>query len=265
MPEPSRTYSSALTEDVHAEAVKQLIRPDRQEDLCFGVWHLSSGLTRATSIVHRLIFPHEGERQVHGNASFNGNYFERALGIARAAGGGLAFIHSHPSIGWQAMSSADLSAEGGHAAASLAVTGLPLLGLTLGVDGSWSARLWPRAAARRYEPVFCNTVRVVGLGLTVTYHPRQVERYRLKKEFQRTMEFWGRSAQEHLGRLHVGICGLGSVGSVVCEALARMGIRELTLIDFDQVRRHNLDRTLGATRRDAREGTPKVRVASRNA
>src|SRR5438445_2495586 len=119
MREPNRTYSTALTEDVHAEAVKHLIRSDRQEDLCFGVWHPSTGRMRTTSIVHRLILPHEGERQVHGNASFASDYFERALGVARTAGGGLAFMHSHPGIGWQAMSSADVSAEAGHAAASL--------------------------------------------------------------------------------------------------------------------------------------------------
>jgi hypothetical protein len=265
MLEPRRALSTALTEQVHAEALRHLLRSDRQEDLCFGVWHPSTGRTRTTSILHRLILPQEGERQVHGNASFTSDYFERALGVAVGAGGGLAFMHSHPSTGWQPTSSADTSAEAGHAAASLAVTGLPLLGLTLGADGSWSARLWPRVATRSYELVWCNTVRVVGLGVTVTFHPVQVQRYQLKKEFQRTIEFWGRAAQEHLGRLHVGICGLGSVGSVVCEALSRMGIRQLTLIDFDRIEWHNLDRLLGATRKDAKDGSPKVKIAARNA
>jgi hypothetical protein len=63
-----------------------------------------------------------------------------------------------------------------------------------------------------------------------------------------------------LARLRIGIVGLGSVGSIVAETLARMGMQKITLIDFDKIEIHNLDRTLGATKKDI--GKLKVNIIS---
>ena len=59
----------------------------------------------------------------------------------------------------------------------------------------------------------------------------------------------------------IGIIGLGSVGSMVAEALARMGMEKFVLIDFDKVEPHNLDRLVGATNDDI--GSYKVDIAKR--
>src|SRR5437660_12694374 len=130
-------YSAAIPTPVHDRAAGHLVRPDGQEDLCFGLWFPSQGKGRLTALVQNLVLPRQGERRVHGNASFLPNYFERALGAAVAAGAGLAFLHSHPAPGWQGMSRDDVVAEEGHAAAARGATGLPLLGLTAGNDGAW--------------------------------------------------------------------------------------------------------------------------------
>lgn len=257
-------HSAAFPIHVHEAAMKHLIREDGDEDLAFAVWYPSTGKKRATALIHSLILPQEGDRQVHGNASFNPQYFERALAEATRAGGGLAFMHSHPWPGWQGMSHDDYNAEAGHAAAAMAATGLPLVGLTLGTDGAWSARFWHRVAPKTYAPSWCKTVRVVGKGLRATYNPYLVEPYTFREEFKRTVSFWGEEAQQHLARLHVGIVGLGSVGMLVHEALTRMGVRRITVLDFDRVERHNLDRTLGATSGDVKHGRFKVELAQRN-
>ena len=47
---------------------------------------------------------------------------------------------------------------------------------------------------------------------------------------------------------HVLICGVGGVGSFVAEALARSGVGELTLVDFDKVDPSNLNRQLMASK-----------------
>jgi len=47
---------------------------------------------------------------------------------------------------------------------------------------------------------------------------------------------------------HVAIVGLGGVGSWVAEALARSGVGQLTLIDFDQVAESNINRQIQAVR-----------------
>ena len=65
-----------------------------------------------------------------------------------------------------------------------------------------------------------------------------------------------------IARLHVGIVGAGDVGSIVAEALARTGVSRLTLIDFDVVRRHNLDRLLHSRSLDAYLKRPKIKTLS---
>ena len=66
--------------------------------------------------------------------------------------------------------------------------------------------------------------------------------------YQRQEILLGREAQEKLAAAHVAVCGLGGVGSYVCEALVRSGIGELTLIDSDTVAESNLNRQLYALR-----------------
>jgi len=256
----SRRYSAALTERLHGVLRDHLLRADGQEELCFAVWHPSNGATRTSALLHEVILPEATDRQIHGNASFNPGYFERALAVAADTGGGLAFFHSHGGPGWQGMSSDDVRAEQSHAAATFGATGLPLVGLTLGTDGAWSARFWVRTGPRHYERRWCETVRVVGERLTLTYHDLLRPPPGPRPELQRTTSAWGAPAQAHLARLRIGIVGAGSVGAIVAEALARTGIADITLIDFDTVERGNLDRLLHAYPEDAAAGRAKVAV-----
>jgi molybdopterin/thiamine biosynthesis adenylyltransferase len=261
MPETPIELSVALAGDVDAEIAAHLIREDGDEDVLFALWTPSSGATRMTALVHTPLFPLEGDRQRHGNASFNPQYFERACAEAAREGCGLAFLHSHPGPGWQGMSRDDVVAEHRMSGAVAALTGLPLLGMTVGSDGTWSARMWERTGPKQYRPRWCHSVRAVGDTLRASFADHLAPPPRWREEFKRTVTVWGDEEHRTLARLRVGIVGLGSVGSVVAEALARMGIERFVLIDFDEVQRHNLDRLLGATRRDL--GKRKVDVAAR--
>jgi molybdopterin/thiamine biosynthesis adenylyltransferase len=258
-------YAAALTTETDRILIEHLERADGQEDLCFALWRPSQGRDRLTALVAQPIFPREGERRVHRNASFEPHYYERALGVALEQEAGLAFLHAHPSgRGWQDMSSDDINAETGKAAPTLAATGLPLVGLTLATgDGGWSARFWEKAAPRRYERRDCETVRVVGDQLRVTYDDRQRPRSSFRPELTRTVSAWGDEAQAHLARLRVGVVGAGSVGALVAEALARTGVERIRLIDFDAVETVNRDRLLHTTARDALLGRSKVETLAR--
>ena len=209
--------SVALPSPIHEEAVKHLLRRDGQEDLCFALWYPSTGASRETALIQGLILPLEGDRLVHGNASFLPQYFERVLGIARKEEAGIAFLHSHPSPGWQGMSTDDIAAEMGHAAAALASTELPLVGLTIGTDGAWSARFWVRAGQKKYRRNWCESVRVVGESLRVTFNDSLLPRLTIGEELDRTVSAWGETAQANLSRLKIGVIGAGSVGSIVAE------------------------------------------------
>lgn len=246
-----RQFSTAMTEALHQQAKDHLLRRDRQEDICFAIWYPSEGTSRTTALLHRLILPEEGDRNVHGNASFEPQFFQRAMEEAAKAGGGLALLHSHPfGEGWQGMSPDDIVAEEGHAAATFGATGLPLVGLTLAGDEHWSARFWPRVARKKYERRGCGLARVVGQRLTMTYMDKLIPKPSATAQQRRTVSAWGEQVQGDMVRLRVGVVGLGSVGGMIAESLARTGFTDVVLIDFDHIEKHNLDRLIYATESD---------------
>ena len=53
-------------------------------------------------------------------------------------------------------------------------------------------------------------------------------------EFSRAELLLGAQAIEKLASAHVAVFGIGGVGSFACEALARAGVGELTLVDNDE-------------------------------
>lgn len=257
------TYSVAFTSDINEKLINHLLRDDGQEDLCFALWYPSSGENRISALIFEVILPNERDRNIHGNASFMPEYFERVISAAMEKGAGIAFLHSHLGPGWQDMSIPDIKAEQGHAAATFAVTGFPLIGLTLGTDGSWSARFWKKDKSKEFNKNWCRNVRVIGnKGLEITYDPKIAPPPGYREELKRTISAWGITKQQDLSRLKVGVVGVGSVGSIVAEALSRMGIQHVLLMDFDKVERHNLDRILHSTRDDADKSRDKVVVVS---
>ena len=69
----------------------------------------------------------------------------------------------------------------------------------------------------------------------------------------------GDEAIEKLKKSTVMIVGCGAVGSFAIEALARSGIGNLLLIDFDNIEETNINRQLFAL--ESTIGQPKVNVA----
>lgn len=257
-----REWNAAMSTSVHSELARHLIRPDGQEDLAFALWNPSQGTNRSTALINTSLLPREGERVVHGNVSFMPSYFERACRAAMEHEMGIAFLHSHPFPGWQGMSQHDINAERKMAGAALALTGHPLVGMTIGCDAVWSARVWENArdAWQRPQRQWCSAVRVVGERLQADFAEELRPAWAFREMLRRTVTMWGSNNHTRMVRLRVGIVGLGSVGSLVAEILARMGFQDFVLIDFDRVEPHNLDRLVTAN--EAAIGRAKV-VAAR--
>lgn len=256
-------YTVAIPEPLNADLINHLVREDEQEDLVFCLWSISEGSSRQKAILNRIIYPEFGDRQIHGNVSFNPQYFERVLRIASNEGLGIAFLHSHPFPGFQGISSDDYYSEKRMAGAVETFTDLPLLGLTVGNDGFWSGRFWDYLAEeKKYEPTWCTSINVVGKRLQSFFNDDLYPAPEFKENFKRTRNVWGEINHKNFSRLKVGIIGLGSVGSMVAECLARMGLQKFVLIDFDRIEKHNLDRQIGAYETDI--GEYKVDVTERN-
>ena len=246
-------FEAVLQETLAEEAKDHLLGPIRrgelQEDLCFALWRPSTGSRRTTGVVTELLLPLHDERNLHGNVSFESQYLARVARRACQTNTGVAFMHSHPGPGWQAMSDADVVAERDRIAPPSRAAGLPLLGLTVGTDGVWSARFWSWNG-REFARSFCDKVRVVGRSIHLSVNPHHSPLFVRSTRLRRTLDTWGPERQAALASLRIGIVGLGSVGSIIAETLARVGATDILLLDADHVEEHNLDRLLYATDKD---------------
>ena len=77
---------------------------------------------------------------------------------------------------------------------------------------------------------------------------------------ERTQLLLGTEALKRLAEAHVLVAGLGGVGGIAAEMLARAGVGKLTLVDADRVHPSNINRQILATH--ATVGELKVEVAA---
>lgn len=82
-------------------------------------------------------------------------------------------------------------------------------------------------------------------------------------EKQARQSFLGADSQEIFKSKRIGIVGLGGGGSHVAQQNAHIGFLNYVLFDFDIVKLVNLNRLVGATREDAKQGRFKTEVAER--
>ncbi|MDD2879268.1 MAG: tRNA threonylcarbamoyladenosine dehydratase [Rhodoferax sp.] len=67
------------------------------------------------------------------------------------------------------------------------------------------------------------------------------------RRFGGVERLFGLDGAQRIRDAHVAVVGIGGVGSWVAESLARSGVGQLTLIDFDQVAESNINRQIHAT------------------
>lgn len=246
------SHRIVIREAVHQVLANHLLSRFRpgywQEEACLALWHRGDGLNRYTGILGEVFLPKDGDRDLHGTVTVHSGYLNRVLDRALKERAGVAVLHSHPTIGWQAMSGMDYETESNLVAPFVRETGLPLLGMTMGSDGCWSARFWPESG-RGAKPVHCKDVRRVAAQTTSSDSPPDAyPPYLRRKSLVRTVDCWGEERQASLARTHICVVGAGSVGSIVLECLARTGWEEITVVDPDDVEEKNLDRLIYADR-----------------
>ena len=243
---PEVAMTREVSDTASAHLLQHYTAGGYQDDFCFALWRPSTGGLRKTALVYEILLPGDGERHLHGNASLQPGYFARAIRTAINDQVGLAFMHSHPGTGGQGMNQIYVEAERDILAYPGVATSLPLLGLAIGKDSYWSARFWEKSEGEMLGTL-CAKVRVVGPdSYQFHFDDKLVPPPERTEVLRRTYDTWGSPIQSDISRLRVGIVGLGSVGSIVAEVMARIGIANITLIDPDRVEEHNLDRLLHA-------------------
>jgi len=279
-----------ITKQLQDEALSYLFRQDDQSSFLpergfLGVIHSGGGVLRRSLFLRRIIPQQEGwVTWTNHGLSFDPAYFSRALDAVSesALGAGLIIVHSHPGLGGSINtpprpSKPDLYHERTllyHLSHALP-PGSPVAAGIVDCSGAWRIceYHWPRPAtakearSKRFginsaSHSDASAIRIVSSdALTVYHYGRKTSIEADAKTVDSTLRLWGSLGQQILGNLRVGIAGLGGVGSILAEFLARLGIGELVLVDFDIVKEENLNRLVGVRREEL--GKPKIKYAAR--
>lgn len=244
------------------------------------------GVRRRTLYLRTIVSQEPGwVRNEAVGLTFAPQYFSRAITTANheSAHTGILIVHSHPgpsrANGATAVSPIPSGADLRHerellCAASRALRpDSPVAAGIVEPGGGWRIReyWWPRPttpdAARSVRfgskaGLFLDATgaRVVGQPLLLVQRPATGSRLR-RPEHDSTNKLWGDGGETVLASLRVGVAGAGGVGSILCEYLSRLGVGAITVVDYDQLKTENLNRSQGARRQDV--GKPKVRYLER--
>ncbi|QRF74647.1 thiamine/molybdopterin biosynthesis ThiF/MoeB-like protein [Thermoplasmatales archaeon] len=259
-------FSIAIPESLENQLRTKLLANKENEDGVFAFWRPAKGKRRKTGLIVDWLAPHVNEVLHHGNITLTTEYYTRAREKALQLKAGLVLVHTHPlGSGWQLPSSFDKKVEGVKIGPEIEdLTGQPMIGMILSGDGTWSARFYSTNLKGKTTLNECVSVRIVGKYLKLHFNPSLKPQPDQLPQQVRTRNVWGDARQADISRLRIGVIGYGSVGSLVCEQLVRVGVTELIVMDFDRVEIHNLDRLLGSNLRDAKKHNKKLSIAKRN-
>jgi molybdopterin/thiamine biosynthesis adenylyltransferase len=222
---------------------------------------VSSAATRPVFHVREVHVAQDGTDYVPGRIGYRALHpsFIHRL-ITRARDQRLAYIavHNHHSGRHAGFSRIDLdSHELGYPALLQIAKGMPV-GAIVVAERSAQCDMW-MGDGRRLE---LDQMTVVGSGVSHLTPTPQLEAS-ADDAFDRQVRLFGRQGQLELSRCRVAIVGLGGIGSLVAEYLARLGVGGFVLIDPDAIESSNLSRVVGATFRDVERRAKKVDIARR--
>jgi hypothetical protein len=196
----------------------------------------------------------------YGYRQFAAQALARVANRGEQEGLALVTAHSHPgSNARTGLSPDDLAGHERLFEHLLDITAAETIaGVAFG-EQSAAGELWDRTLARSR----LDRVRVIGANLQLL-HPEPPLAQSASERFNRQVRLFGDIGQARLRGLHVAVIGAGGGGSILIEQLAHLGVGELTIVDHDVVKTHNLSRIIGAEESDAQERVKKVGVAARN-
>jgi molybdopterin/thiamine biosynthesis adenylyltransferase len=172
------------------------------------------------------------------------------------------FVHTHPRMRARP-SMRDDGVDEGLRASALARSGAPFY-VSLIVGGTTEK---PVFTGRIYDETGfvapLERLRVIGRRLRLL-HAQGMPDAEIEAEiYDRQIRAFGEDGQRLLARLRVGVVGAGGTGSTVFEQLVRDGVRDITILDFDDVTDTNVTRIHESGIGDARQA--KVKVMARAA
>lgn len=282
------------------ETFDRILAPDRgpftdwRERGALCVLTESTGHSRTTLLVREIVEPEREDFDLIDKFPgvelvFRPRYKRRARQRAKNYWGpaGLMYVHSHPETAQGAFSPGDREHDRAQLYEEVQKFERDDIPLAAAVvhdgDDPWCACRYdyqrPVTPSQRDSPEYgpesveqtpVTAIRVVGeqfhkqptLDGADHYGPRSGLGELNEAQQDSTLKLWGKRGQRRFGGLRVGIIGCGGGGSILAETLARLGVGELVLIDFDRIKGANANRHLGATQEDIDQQRDKVKVCA---
>lgn len=171
-------------------------------------------------------------------------------------------VHNHGSDKSVEFSEVDYSSHArGYPALLDIVKGMPVGALVFGlrsleIDFWWSTK--ERGRLTKCVVVGSRTRRLYS-------RPAKAPKTTYQPSVDRQVLFLGQAGQAELQKARIAIVGLGGVGSMIVQDLARLGVGELVLIDPDNLDETNLSRVVTAVAKDVPPKLAKTELAVRYA
>jgi len=228
---------------------------------------VAAGLAKTSSgyrLLARILFiAKDGEDYIEGKRGYralNARFINRCITYCRDHHLIYLAVHNHGGTDSVGFSQVDYASHqrGYHALLDIA-RGMPV-GALVFAERAVEADIWfpdgTRSALRH----------TVVLGSYLQHLWPSLPRFgELEHEelYHRQVLLFGKVGQAHLAKAKVGVIGLGGIGSLVNEYLARLGIGYLVLVDPDRIAESNFSRVVGVTVEDVISKSLKVDIAHR--
>jgi hypothetical protein len=228
---------------------------------------VAAGLAKTPSgyrlLARTLFIARDGEDYVDGKRGYralNARFINRCITYCRDHRLVYLAVHNHGGIDSVAFSDVDYAShERGYRALLDIARGMPVGALVFAARAV-EADIWfpddTRSALRH----------AVAQGGSLHYLWSTPLRFRALEHsnlYDRQVRMFGKLGQTRLSAATVGIIGLGGIGSLVNEYVARLGVGKLVLVDPDGISESNFSRVAGATVDDLASKALKVNIAKR--
>ncbi len=150
-------------------------------------------------------------------------------------------VHCHGGRDSVGFSGVDLQSHQRGYPALVDITNGGPVGALVFAKNAVAGEIWTREGIRKL-----NSMTVLGLNRRRLFPEPQIITKSGDEMYNRQSLMFGELGQHQLGNARVGIIGLGGVGSLVNEYVARLGVGEIVGVDFDRMERSNCSRVVGS-------------------
>lgn len=244
-----KTWELRLPAPLYAELHRHLFPGDGDEHGAVIAVGLSRSPRGSRLLARQLFLAKDGIDYVpgrHGYRALTADFVARVSHFCATNGLGYLAVHCHGGRDSVGFSGDDLASHRrGYPALLDIMEGRPV-GALVFAENAVAGSIWTR------DGIFAlSSAVIVGLNHQRLY-PAPLRHPKIPDEtYRRQSLLLGPRGQEILENSKIGILGLGGVGSLVNEWLARLGVGEIVAIDFDRLAPSNRSRLVGSRPWDA--------------